>query len=167
VRTNPITLRVILEEFLGDLKTVSILGIYFYTQKNLCVDKGIRKMPEDILAILADIVSNLGPTVFIPIVFTLVGIVLGMGLLKSLRAGLAFGIGLVGIFAVLDIFLGALDPISSALVETVGSRSKQSTWVGSIGKDRDTYGGGCLYNSLLACCLTFCCCSLAQSMAAS
>jgi len=84
-------------------------------------------MPDvisDLLMFLASVVQSLGVTVFVPIVFTIVGVLMGLALLKSLRAGLAFGIGLVGIFAVLGIFVGALGPISNALVETIGFKFK-------------------------------------------
>lgn len=61
-----------------------------------------------------------GPYVFLPLIITIVGLVFGMKISKSFRAGLTVGIGFVGIKLVIDMLAGNIGPASKAMVENFG-----------------------------------------------
>jgi len=67
-----------------------------------------------------DFILGLGPSVMLPIIMTIFGMVLGQGFKKSFRAGLTIGIGFVGINLVIGLLMGALGPAAQALVESMG-----------------------------------------------
>jgi len=66
-------------------------------------------------------ISALGVTVVMPIIITILGLALGAGLGKSLRAGLMVGVGFVGLFLVINNLLGStLAPAVQTMVERFG-----------------------------------------------
>lgn len=66
-------------------------------------------------------ISALGVTVVMPIIITILGLTLGAGLGKSLRAGLMVGVGFVGLFLVINNLLGStLAPAVQTMVERFG-----------------------------------------------
>ena len=65
-------------------------------------------------------IYNLGPILMVPAIMFLLGLVFGMGLKSSLRAALLTGIGFVGIYLILDFFLGAIGDVGMALSERYG-----------------------------------------------
>lgn len=67
-----------------------------------------------------DFILGLGPSVMLPIIMTIFGVILGQGFKKSFRAGMTIGIGFVGINLVIGLFFSALGPAAKALVESVG-----------------------------------------------
>lgn len=64
---------------------------------------------------------SLNSSVFIAVMFFLISLVLGAGLQTSVRAGLNFGGGLVGISAVMSIAIGVMTPIAQGLSERLGT----------------------------------------------
>lgn len=67
-----------------------------------------------------DFVLDLGPSVMLPIILTIFGLILGQGFKKSFRAGLTIGIGFVGINLVIGLFFESLGPAAKALVDATG-----------------------------------------------
>lgn len=65
-------------------------------------------------------IYNLGPILMVPAIMFLLGLVFGMGLKSSLRSALLTGIGFVGIYLILDFFLGAIGDVGMALSEKFG-----------------------------------------------
>ena len=67
-----------------------------------------------------DFVLGLGPSVMMPLIITLFGLVLGQGFKKSFRAGVTIGVGFVAINLVVGLLLGSVGPATTALVENLG-----------------------------------------------
>jgi len=74
-----------------------------------------------------DIVMNVfnwlidaGPTIMLPIIMTIVGLVVGLEFSKSFRSGLTIGIGFVGIRLILDYLAANLGPAAQAMAERIG-----------------------------------------------
>ncbi|WP_341349712.1 PTS galactitol transporter subunit IIC [Clostridium algidicarnis] len=61
-----------------------------------------------------------GPTVILPIIITIVGLIFGLKLAKAFRSGLTIGIGFAGIILVIDMMKSNLGPASKAMVENFG-----------------------------------------------
>lgn len=68
------------------------------------------------MAIIQYIV-DLGPTVMLPVIIFIIGILLGQGIGKSLRAGLTVGIGFVGIDLVISLMTENLGDAAKAMAE--------------------------------------------------
>jgi PTS system galactitol-specific IIC component len=70
---------------------------------------------------IVDYIRNaLGNTVVLPIVIFLLGLLIGLGFRKSLRAGMFVGMGFISINVAVGLMMGALEPASIALVERTG-----------------------------------------------
>lgn len=75
------------------------------------------------MGFLTDIISaivNMGATVMMPIIFIVLGLLLGLGLGKSFKAGMLVGIGFVGINLIIGMMLDKLGPAAQAMVERFG-----------------------------------------------
>lgn len=68
------------------------------------------------MAIIQYIV-DLGPTVMLPVIIFIIGVLLGQGIGKSLRAGLTVGIGFVGIDLVISLMTENLGDAAKAMAE--------------------------------------------------
>lgn len=62
-------------------------------------------------------ILDLGPSVMLPIVMLIFGLLLKQGFNKSFRAGITIGIGFVGINLVIGLLTEALSPAATAMVE--------------------------------------------------
>ena len=71
----------------------------------------------DAIKTAVDFVLDLGPSVMLPIILTIFGLILGQGFTRSLRAGLTIGVGFVGINLVIGLFFDSLGPAARTLVE--------------------------------------------------
>lgn len=71
------------------------------------------------MAIL-EFLTGVGPMVFLPIIFTLLGLLFRQKVGKALRAGLTIGIGFAGINLVIGFFWNAVAPVVEALVGAYG-----------------------------------------------
>lgn len=65
-------------------------------------------------------VLDLGPSIMLPIIMLIFGLLLKQGFSKSFRAALTIGIGFVGVSLVIDLLMGALGPATKAMVESLG-----------------------------------------------
>ena len=61
-----------------------------------------------------------GPTVMLPIIITIIGLVFGLKLGKAFKSGLTLGIGFAGIRLLLDYMSSNLGPAAKAMVENIG-----------------------------------------------
>lgn len=65
-------------------------------------------------------IMSLGASVMMPIIFTVFGVLLGLGLSKSLRAGISVGIGFVGLSVITKLLADNLGPAVNQMVELYG-----------------------------------------------
>jgi PTS system galactitol-specific IIC component len=63
---------------------------------------------------------GLGSTVIVPIVLILLGLIFRVGLAKAIRGGVTTGIGLAGLFLIVDLIIAALTPAVAALADRLG-----------------------------------------------
>lgn len=78
-------------------------------------------------------VSNMGVSVVMPIVITILGCALGAGFGKSLRAGLMVGVGFIGLNLVINSLLGTtLSPAVQQMIERFGLSLPLLTSVGLL-----------------------------------
>lgn len=63
---------------------------------------------------IVNAILDLGPTVMLPILITIFGLILGMGFGKSLRSGIMIGIGFAGLGLVIDFLVSVLEPVIEA-----------------------------------------------------
>lgn len=78
----------------------------------------------DILLSVLNFISNLGSTVMVPVMITIVGLVLGLDFFKALKSGMTVGIGLIGINLVMNLVWDYMTPVANALVEIFGLNLK-------------------------------------------
>ncbi|MDT2757517.1 PTS transporter subunit IIC [Enterococcus asini] len=65
-------------------------------------------------------IMSLGASVMMPIIFTIFGIILGLGVSKSLRAGISVGIGFVGLSVITKLLADNLGPAVNKMVSLYG-----------------------------------------------
>jgi PTS system galactitol-specific IIC component len=63
---------------------------------------------------------GLGSTVMVPIILIVLGLVFRAGVAKSIRGGVTTGIGLAGLFLIVDLIVAALQPATEALATRLG-----------------------------------------------
>jgi PTS system galactitol-specific IIC component len=63
---------------------------------------------------------GLGSTVIVPIVLILLGLIFRVGWQKAIRGGVTVGVGLAGLFLVVDLIVAALQPAVGALATRLG-----------------------------------------------
>ncbi|MBG9985024.1 PTS galactitol transporter subunit IIC [Aerococcaceae bacterium DSM 111022] len=61
-----------------------------------------------------------GPTVMLPIIITVIGLIFGLKFGQAFKSGLTLGIGFAGIRLVLDYLASNLGPAAQAMVENIG-----------------------------------------------
>ncbi|MBQ1307975.1 MAG: PTS galactitol transporter subunit IIC [Erysipelotrichaceae bacterium] len=71
----------------------------------------------EILLGIFGFISDLGSTVMVPVMITIVGLVLGLDFFKALKSGMTVGIGLIGINLVMNLVWTYMTPVAQALVE--------------------------------------------------
>lgn len=67
-----------------------------------------------------DFITGFGPSVMMPIIITLLGLLLGAKFGKALRAGITVGIGFIGINTIIGLLFSHFGPAVSAMVENWG-----------------------------------------------
>ena len=72
-------------------------------------------------------IIGLGAAVMMPIIFTILGVCIGIKLPKALKSGLLVGVGFVGLSVVTALLTSSLGPALSKMVEIYGLFS---TWDG-------------------------------------
>ena len=63
---------------------------------------------------------GLGSTVIVPIILIVLGLVFRAGVAKSVRGGVTTGVGLAGLFLIVDLIIAALQPATQALADRMG-----------------------------------------------
>lgn len=69
---------------------------------------------------LNDYMSALGPSVVLPILITIFGVILGLPFKKAFKAGITIGIGFIGINLVIGLMGGQVSPAAEAMAERFG-----------------------------------------------
>ncbi len=64
-------------------------------------------------------IIDMGASVMMPIIFTILGLVMGAKFGEALRAGMTFGVGFIGLNAVIGIMSSTITPVANALVENL------------------------------------------------
>lgn len=63
---------------------------------------------------------GLGSTVLVPIVLIILGLIFRVGWQKAVRGGVTTGVGLAGLFLIVDLIVAALQPATQALADRMG-----------------------------------------------
>src|SRR5690625_7357014 len=66
---------------------------------------------------IIDYFLSLGSTVFVPIVLIIIGLIMGQGILRSIRSGITVGIGFIGLNLAISLISDTLEPAVSQIVE--------------------------------------------------
>ena len=69
---------------------------------------------------LIQFILDLGPSVMMPIIILILGMILGQKFAKALRSGLTVGMGFAGINLVIALFSSNLSPAAKAMVSNFG-----------------------------------------------
>jgi len=72
------------------------------------------------LSVILDPIIAAGPLFMILIVFTVIGLLLRMGVLNAIKNGMLIAAGFGGVYIVVDYFLGNVGPAAQALAEEFG-----------------------------------------------
>lgn len=75
---------------------------------------------ESFLAPISSYLNTLGPSVVLPVIITLFGLLLGLKLGKSFRAGVTIGIGFIGINLVIGLLAAQVAPAATGMAEGLG-----------------------------------------------
>ncbi|MFC0672441.1 PTS galactitol transporter subunit IIC [Brachybacterium hainanense] len=75
---------------------------------------------QGILGPISGYLSDLGPSVVLPVLITIFGLILGLRLGKSFRAGVTIGIGFIGINLVIGLLGGQVAPAATAMAQGLG-----------------------------------------------
>lgn len=75
---------------------------------------------ESFLAPISGYLNTLGPSVVLPVIITLFGLLLGLKLGKSFRAGVTIGIGFIGINLVIGLLASQVAPAATGMAEGLG-----------------------------------------------
>lgn len=75
---------------------------------------------ESFLAPISSYLDTLGPSVVLPVLITLFGLLLGLKLGKSFRAGVTIGIGFIGINLVIGLLGSQVAPAATGMAEGLG-----------------------------------------------
>ena len=67
-----------------------------------------------------DTLLKAGPTVLLPVIITVIGLIFGVRLSKAFRSGLTIAIGFIGIKLVINLLSSNLGPAAKAMVENFG-----------------------------------------------
>lgn len=77
-------------------------------------------MDFGILSTILDPVINAGPLFMIFVVFSVIGLVVKLGVLRAIRNGLMIAVGFQGVYIVVDFFLGSVAPAAEELALRFG-----------------------------------------------
>lgn len=65
-------------------------------------------------------IIDAGPTVLLPVIITIVGLIFGLSFTRSFRAGLTVAIGYIGIRLILNFMTGQIGPAAQLMVQRTG-----------------------------------------------
>lgn len=69
-------------------------------------------------------ISDLGSTLMLPVMFTIIGVAIGCKFTKALKAGITVSIGMIGINLVMNLVYNNMEPIADILVSDFGLNLK-------------------------------------------
>jgi PTS system galactitol-specific IIC component len=76
---------------------------------------------ESILSVIGGFINNLGSTIVMPIIITVLGLILGMKFTKALRSGLTIAVAFVGIFLTVGLLGENMGALGNAFAEKTGT----------------------------------------------
>lgn len=74
----------------------------------------------EILMDAFNFIINAGPTVMLPVIITIIGLIFGLNITKAFKSGLTLAIGFAGIKLILDFMTSNIGPAAKAMVERTG-----------------------------------------------
>lgn len=77
------------------------------------------------MGLLEEIVGTImsaGPTIMMPIIITILGLAFGQKPGKVIRSAITVGVGFIGIYMTVDLFIGSVGPAAAAMVDRLGVR---------------------------------------------
>ena len=77
---------------------------------------------QEVLAAISKFLTDLGPTVALPIIITILGVILGLKFSRAIRAGVTIGVGFIGINLVIGLLGGQVGPAAQAMATNFGVR---------------------------------------------
>lgn len=75
---------------------------------------------QDILTAVSAYITDIGASVFLPILITIFGMILGLKFGKAFRAGITIGIGMIGINLVIGLLGSQVSPAAEAMAKSLG-----------------------------------------------
>ena len=66
-------------------------------------------------------IIDMGASVMTPIIFTIIGLIMGIKFGEAIRAGMTFGVGFIVLNAVIGLLSSTISPVATALVENLNS----------------------------------------------
>lgn len=75
---------------------------------------------QETLAAISKFLTDLGPSVVLPIIITIFGLALGLKFGKAFRAGITIGVGFIGINLVIGLLGGQVGPAAQAMATNFG-----------------------------------------------
>jgi len=76
---------------------------------------------QSILSVIGEFINNLGSTIVMPIIITVLGLILGMKFSKALRSGLTIAVAFVGIFLTVGLLGENMGALGTAFAERTGT----------------------------------------------
>ena len=76
---------------------------------------------ESILSVIGGFINNLGSTIVLPVVLTVLGLILGMKFTKAIRSGLTIAVAFVGIFLTVGLLGENMGVLGNAFAEKTGT----------------------------------------------
>ncbi|MGL4676563.1 MAG: PTS transporter subunit IIC [Brevinema sp.] len=70
----------------------------------------------EMLELIMTRLLGLGPTIIMPILFMLIGLLVRVKLYTAFRSGITIGVGFIGLFAIIGIMVTAMEPVVQALL---------------------------------------------------
>lgn len=65
-------------------------------------------------------IIDMGASVMMPIIFTILAVIMGAKFGEALRAGMTFGVGFIGLNAIIGIMSSTISPVAQSLVDNLG-----------------------------------------------
>lgn len=75
---------------------------------------------QEFLASISGFITDLGPSVVLPVIITIFGLALGLPFGKAFRAGITIGVGFIGINLVIGLLGGQVGPAAQAMAKNFG-----------------------------------------------
>ena len=75
---------------------------------------------QEVLAAISKFITDLGPSVVLPVIITLFGLALGLSFARAFRAGVTIGVGFIGINLVIGLLGGQVGPAAQAMATNFG-----------------------------------------------